>query len=81
MRAPARRPDPWHQRRGQDRDLDGVDGLPNPWFIGFAPAEDPTIATAVFFEGSPELGESATGGGVAAPLAAELIELWLEGIP
>ncbi|MGH3667480.1 MAG: penicillin-binding transpeptidase domain-containing protein [Acidimicrobiia bacterium] len=59
----------------------GVDGLPNPWFIGFAPAEDPTIAIAVFFEGSPELGESATGGGVAAPLAAELIQLWLEGSP
>ena len=59
----------------------GVDGLPNPWFIGFAPAEDPTIAIAVFFEGSPELGESATGGGVAAPLAGDLIELWLEGSP
>ncbi len=59
----------------------GVDGLPNPWFIGFAPAEDPTIAIAFFFEGSPELGESATGGGVAAPLARDLIELWLEGSP
>ena len=40
-----------------------------------------TIAIAVFFEGSPELGESATGGGVAAPLAAELMEMWLEGSP
>ena len=59
----------------------GSTGLPNPWFIGFAPAEDPTIAIAVFFEGSPELGESASGGGVAAPLAGDLIELWLEGTP
>jgi penicillin-binding protein A len=59
----------------------GADGLPNPWFIGFAPAEDPTIAIAVFFEGSPDLGESASGGGVAAPLAGDLIELWLEGSP
>ncbi|HSO49921.1 MAG TPA: penicillin-binding transpeptidase domain-containing protein, partial [Acidimicrobiia bacterium] len=59
----------------------GPDGLPNAWFIGFAPVEDPTIALAVFFQASPELGESATGGGVAAPLAGELIELWLEGTP
>ncbi len=59
----------------------GADGLPNAWFIGFAPAEDPTIAIAVFFEASPELGESASGGGVAAPLAGDLIELWLEGTP
>ena len=59
----------------------GADGLPNPWFIGFAPAEEPTIAIAVFFEASPELGESATGGGVAAPLAGDLIELWLKGSP
>ena len=59
----------------------GVYELPNPWFIGFAPAEDPTIAIAVFFEASQELGESASGGGVAAPLAGELIRLWLEGSP
>jgi peptidoglycan glycosyltransferase len=59
----------------------GPDGLPNAWFIGFAPVEAPTIALAVFFEASPELGESATGGGVAAPLAGDLIQLWLEGSP
>jgi peptidoglycan glycosyltransferase len=59
----------------------GADGLPNPWFIGFAPVEEPTIAIAVFLEASPELGESASGGGVAAPLAGDLIELWLEGSP
>jgi peptidoglycan glycosyltransferase len=56
----------------------GPEGLPNPWFIGFAPVEDPTIAIAVFLEASPELGESATGGGVAAPIAGDLIRLWLE---
>jgi cell division protein FtsI/penicillin-binding protein 2 len=59
----------------------GADGLPNPWFIGFAPVEEPTIAIAVFLEASPELGESASGGGVAAPLAGDLIGLWLEGSP
>jgi peptidoglycan glycosyltransferase len=56
----------------------GPEGLPNPWFIGFAPVEDPTIAIAVFLEASPELGESATGGGVAAPIAGDLIRVWLE---
>ena len=56
----------------EDRDLPWPqDGLPNPWFIGFAPAEDPTIAIAVFFEASPELGKSTSGGGVAAPLAGD----------
>jgi peptidoglycan glycosyltransferase len=59
----------------------GADGLPNPWFIGFAPVESPTIALAVFLEGSPELGESASGGGVAAPIAAELFRVWLERSP
>ncbi len=49
----------------------------NPWFIGFAPVENPTIALAVFVEGSPETGESATGGSVAAPIAAELISTWM----
>ncbi len=53
--------------------------FPNPWFIGFAPVENPTIALAVFLEGSPELGESATGGGLAAPIAADLFQLWLQG--
>jgi peptidoglycan glycosyltransferase len=59
----------------------GPDGLPNPWFIGFAPVEDPSIALAVFLEGSSDLGESASGGAVAAPIAGELIELWLQGSP
>jgi peptidoglycan glycosyltransferase len=59
----------------------GSDGFPNPWFIGFAPAEDPTIAIAVFFEGSEELGQDVSGGGVAAPLAGDLMRLWLEGSP
>jgi peptidoglycan glycosyltransferase len=55
----------------------GADGFSNPWFIGFAPLEDPTIAIAVFIEGSEVSGESASGGSVAAPIASELIETWL----
>ncbi len=57
----------------------GAGEFPNPWFIGFAPVENPTIALAVFLEGGPDLGESATGGGAAAPIAAELFQFWLRG--
>ncbi len=49
----------------------------NPWFIGFAPVESPTIAVAVFIEGSPSSGESATGGSLAAPIASKLIKIWI----
>jgi peptidoglycan glycosyltransferase len=59
----------------------GPDGLPNPWFIGFAPVDDPSIAIAVLIEGGGDLGESATGGAVAAPIAARVIEVWLGGSP
>ncbi len=55
----------------------GSDGLPTAWFIGFAPVDHPTIAIAVFIEGGGNLGESATGGSVAAPIASQLIGLWL----
>jgi peptidoglycan glycosyltransferase len=55
----------------------GSEGFSNPWFIGFAPVDDPTIAIAVFIEGSAVSGESASGGSTAAPIASELIELWL----
>lgn len=55
----------------------GTGGFSNPWFIGFAPLEDPTIALAVFIEGSEVSGESASGGSVAAPIASDLIEVWL----
>lgn len=55
----------------------GPDGLPNPWFIGFAPVENPTIAIAVLIEGGGSVGDSASGGSVAAPIASELISLWM----
>ncbi len=38
------------------------------WFIGFAPAEDPTVAIAVVIEDTP-----GTGGVVAAPVAAQVM--------
>lgn len=53
-------------------------GASYPWFIGFAPIEDPSIAIAVMFEPLAESAESDTGGRVAAPVAGELIRRWLE---
>ena len=58
------------------------DGCPTRGSSDSPRSEDPTIAIAVFFAGeSGDVGESATGGGVAAPIAADLIQLWLEGSP
>jgi peptidoglycan glycosyltransferase len=45
------------------------DGTNLAWFIGFAPAEDPTIAVAVVIEDT-----QSTGGEAAAPLAAAVIK-------
>ena len=55
----------------------GTGGFSNPWFIGFAPVDNPTIAIAVFIEGSEASGESASGGSLAAPIASRLFEVWL----
>ncbi len=41
------------------------------WFIGFAPADDPTLAIAVLIE---DLGKGETGGSEAAPIARKIIE-------
>lgn len=53
-------------------------GGPHAWFIGFAPADDPSIAIAVLVEGGGRLGEDGTGGSVAAPIAARVMAAWLE---
>jgi penicillin-binding protein A len=45
------------------------DGTNLAWFIGFAPAEDPTVAIAVVIEDT-----QSTGGEAAAPLAAAVIK-------
>jgi penicillin-binding protein A len=50
-------------------------GSPDVWFIGFAPVDNPTIALAVMIQ---DAGESATGGSVAAPVAGELLNYWLQ---
>jgi peptidoglycan glycosyltransferase len=47
--------------------------LNNAWFIGFAPAEDPTVAVAVVIEDT-----TGQGGSVAAPVAADVMRAALE---
>ena len=50
----------------------GGRGEPHSWFIGFAPAEEPRIAIAVVVE------QAGRGAEVAAPIAGDLMELWLD---
>ncbi len=45
------------------------------WFIGFAPVDNPTIALAVVVL---DAGENATGGTVAAPIAGNILNYWLQ---
>ena len=51
----------------------GGKGEPHSWFIGFAPAEQPTIAIAVLVE------QAGRGAEVAAPIAGDLMTLYLQG--
>ncbi len=46
-------------------------GGPHSWFLALAPAETPSIAIAIVIEGE------GTGGTVAAPIAARILETWL----
>jgi penicillin-binding protein A len=48
-------------------------GAPHAWFVGFAPAEDPQVAVAVIVEHGGDVGSEATGGRVAAPIAAQMM--------
>jgi penicillin-binding protein A len=48
------------------------------WFIAFAPAENPTVAVAVIVEGGGNAGNEATGGKVAAPIAAAVLRAALQ---
>ena len=53
---------------------------PNAWFASFAPAganETPRIAVAVIVLDGGNLGDEATGGRVAAPIAKQVMEAYL----
>ncbi len=47
---------------------------PHAWFTAFAPAEAPRVAVAVIVLNGGSLGNEATGGAVAAPVARAVIE-------
>jgi penicillin-binding protein A len=49
----------------------GGSGEPHSWFIGFAPADHPTVAIAVLVE------QGGRGGEVAAPIAGDLMSIYL----
>ena len=51
----------------------GGTGEPHSWFIGFAPAEDPKVVIAVLVE------QAGRGAEVAAPIAGDLMTLYLKG--
>lgn len=44
------------------------------WFTGFAPADNPKVAVAVLVENGGTVGQEATGGVVAAPIAKKVME-------
>ena len=50
---------------------------PHAWFIGFARADDRSVAVAVVVENGGNAGGTATGGAVAAPIARAVMEAWL----
>jgi peptidoglycan glycosyltransferase len=56
-------------------------GPPHAWFIAFAPAEAPRYAIAVIIERGGSEGSEATGGRVAAPVAAQVLSTLLKGTP
>jgi len=51
-----------------------TDSAPHAWFTAFAPAAAPKVAVAVIVENGGSLGNEATGGRVAAPIARAVIE-------
>ena len=54
-------------------------GHPHAWFVAFAPAEAPRYAIAVIVERGGTDGSEATGGRVAAPVAAQVLTTLLKG--
>jgi peptidoglycan glycosyltransferase len=51
-----------------------TDASDHSWFIGFAPADDPKIAVAVFIKHG-----GSTGGDISAPIAKSVIQAYLAG--
>jgi peptidoglycan glycosyltransferase len=51
---------------------------PHAWFTAFAPADDPKVAVAVVVEDGGGLGDAASGGRVAAPIAQKVMRAVLD---
>jgi peptidoglycan glycosyltransferase len=51
-----------------------ADAPPHAWFTAFAPADAPRVAVAVIVENGGNMGNEATGGAVAAPIARAVIQ-------
>jgi peptidoglycan glycosyltransferase len=51
---------------------------PTVWFVGFAPADDPVVAVAVVVPNGGGVGDEATGGTIAGPIASAVMEAALE---
>ena len=47
---------------------------PTVWFVAFAPAEQPEVAVAVVVDEGGRVGDEATGGAVAGPIARAVIQ-------
>jgi penicillin-binding protein A len=56
-------------------EIDVAAGTNRPWFIGFAPAEDPQVAVAAMLEKC----QGCSGGEVAGPIATAVMQSLLEG--
>jgi peptidoglycan glycosyltransferase len=68
-----RAPDPRRHGRGKTGTAENA-GPDHNWFIGFAPADDPQIAVAVFVANG-----GGTGGDVSAPIARDVMQAYLDG--
>lgn len=51
---------------------------PHAWFIGFAPADNPTVAVAVVIENAGNENNEATGGEASAPIARDVMKAVLD---
>jgi len=56
----------------------GEAGPPHAWFTAFAPADDPQVAVAVVIEDGGGLGDAASGGRLAAPVAQKVMKAVLD---
>lgn len=53
---------------------------PHAWFVGFAPAQAPRFAIAVIIESGGDMGNEATGGRIAAPVAQKVLSTLLSPV-